>query len=259
MKIELLYPEICCLFGDSGNARYLERLLPQAEFIRTPFGALPRFLTEDVSLVYLGAMTERVQEKLLALLHPHREAVSAAVERGVTILCTGNAFELFGDAIENEDGSRIAGLGVFPVTAKRDRNDRHNSAFLGDFEGTPVMGFKSQFSMAHAADKSNEKLGLFRVEKGVGLDRDAAFEGIHYKNFFGTYLIGPLLVLNPPFTKRLLQIAGAEHISDFCGEEAMLAYEARLSEFRSPDFVAEKPPEGNELPIHLPWKKKNGA
>lgn len=46
-----------------------------------------------------------------------------------------------------------------------------------------------------------------------------------------TYLTGPLLVLNPPFTKQLLQDLGAEDTLAF-EEAAMEAYEARLAEFR---------------------------
>lgn len=46
-----------------------------------------------------------------------------------------------------------------------------------------------------------------------------------------TYLTGPLLVLNPPFTKQLLRELGAEDTLAF-EEAAMEAYEARLAEFR---------------------------
>ena len=33
--IEALYPEVCNLFGDTGNLRYLKLCLPQATFIET--------------------------------------------------------------------------------------------------------------------------------------------------------------------------------------------------------------------------------
>ena len=38
---------------------------------------------------------------------------------------------------------------------------------------------------------------LFTVRKGYGNDLKDEHEGIHYKNFFGTYLLGPLLIRNP--------------------------------------------------------------
>ena len=35
MKIEILYPEICTLYGDKGNTMYLQKCLPDAEFVTT--------------------------------------------------------------------------------------------------------------------------------------------------------------------------------------------------------------------------------
>ena len=35
MKIEILFPERCNLFGDMSNMKYLQQCLPEAEFIRT--------------------------------------------------------------------------------------------------------------------------------------------------------------------------------------------------------------------------------
>ena len=39
----------------------------------------------------------------------------------------------------------------------------------------------------------------------VGFGTNNEFEGIHYKNFYGTYLIGPLLVRNPNFFKEFFK------------------------------------------------------
>ena len=33
MKIEVLYYEVCCLYGDMSNIRYLKKCLPDAEYI----------------------------------------------------------------------------------------------------------------------------------------------------------------------------------------------------------------------------------
>ena len=46
MKIEILFPEFCNLFGDTYNMIYLEKTLPDAEFIRTPIGGAVRFTEE---------------------------------------------------------------------------------------------------------------------------------------------------------------------------------------------------------------------
>lgn len=43
MKIEVIYPEVCCLFGDKANMRYLRLSLKNADVFDTPIKEMPRF------------------------------------------------------------------------------------------------------------------------------------------------------------------------------------------------------------------------
>lgn len=228
MKIEILFPEFCNLFGDTYNMVYLEKTLPEAEFIRTPIGGTVRFTEEKIDLVYMGPMTERMQARVIERLRPLKEKIRAAIEGGTVFLFTGNALEVFGDYIETEDGGRIECLGLYRLFAKRDIMHRHNSDFEGTFEGETVMGFKTQFTMAYTPDES---LGLFKKTKGIGLNPKAAWEGIRLHNFFGTYLVGPILVMNPPFTKYLLRLIGAGDVPLAFEKENMEAYAQRKKDF----------------------------
>lgn len=254
MKIEFLFPEVCNLYGDSGNMRYLKASLPEAEFIVTPLYGTPRFVTEKVDLVYMGGMTENTQARVIEKLRPYKDAIAREVEAGTVFLCTGNAMEVFGDWIENEDGSRIPALGLFRMRAKRCMTARHNSAYLGEVDGIRVMGFKTQFTMAYDVQEDTE--GLFRTVKGVGLNRDSAVEGIRVHNFFGTYLVGPLLVLNPPFTKYLLRLIGAADPHLAFEADAQAAYDCRLAEFENPAAVMEKSANDNSIPLPAFLRRK---
>lgn len=230
MKIEILFPEFCNLFGDMSNMRYLEKCLPDAEFVETPFEDEPLFVTETPALIYLGPMTERTQERVIEKFRPFKARLQELLDSGAVFLFTGNAFEILGDYIENEDGTRIPGLGLLRLWAKRDMMHRHNSTFLGAYEGEPVMGFKSQFTMAYTAGEGH---GLFLAEKGVGLNKKTKYEGVRFGNFFGTYLLGPLLVLNPGFTRKLLALMGAADAPLAFEAAVTAAYDKRLQDFRS--------------------------
>lgn len=228
MKIEILFPEFCNLFGDAYNMVYLQRTLPEAEFIRTAIGEPVRFTEEKVDMVYMGPMTERVQELVINKFRPLKDKIVKAINDGTVFLFTGNALEIFGDYIENEDGSRVEALGIYRLWAKRDMMHRHNSAFEGTFEGFTIMGFKTQFTMAYTPDDS---LALFKKTRGVGLNQKADFEGIRLNNFFGTYLVGPILVANPPFTKYLLGLMGAGDTPLAFEKETTAAYDQRKLDF----------------------------
>lgn len=228
MKIEILFPEFCNLYGDMFNMKYLKKCLPEAEFIETALEEEPTFVKENVNLIYLGPMTEKTQEKVISKLLPYKERIIDLIEKNTVFLFTGNAIEVLGKYIENEDETSIEGLGIFDVYAKRDMFHRHNSFLIGKYEDIEVIGFKSQFTMLYG---DNTNMAFLEVEKGIGINKESKLEGIKKNNFIGTYLIGPLLILNPLFTKKILEMLGVDG-EVALKEETMEAYEERIKEFR---------------------------
>ena len=105
---------------------------------------------------------------------------------------------------------------------------RFNSLALCEMEGMKVMGYKSQFSQCYgdvAAD------GWMQVIRGAGLNPQAQVEGLRRHNFMATYLLGPLVIMNPDFMKYLMQLLGDSE-PKLAHEEAMYeAYKKRLAEF----------------------------
>ena len=57
----------------------------------------------------------------------------------------------------------------------------------------------------------NTKTPFIEVEKGIGINKESKIEGIKKNNFIGTYLIGPILILNPLFTKKILEMLGVNN------------------------------------------------
>ena len=96
MKVEVLFPEYCNLFADSSNMKYLQQCLPEAEFIYTDYMSEPVFVTEQVDLIYMGAMTERMQTMVINKLMPYRERIIELIKKDVPFLITNNALEIFG-------------------------------------------------------------------------------------------------------------------------------------------------------------------
>ncbi|UOO37650.1 hypothetical protein IZU99_10475 [Oscillospiraceae bacterium CM] len=230
MKIEILYPEICYLYGDLMNIEYLHRCLPEATVVRTGLKARPAFVDGNVDLVYIGSMTERAQELVIDALRPYTETINELIERGVIFLATGNALEIFIGRIENEDGSALEALGLFDLVAKRRMMNRYNALYLGKFGDVDIVGFKSQF--AHAYGEDGE--ALFETARGAGRNPGTKPEGIRKNNFMATYVLGPLLILNPPFTKYLLGLLGVPDRPLAYEAAAMDAYCLRLAEFSDP-------------------------
>lgn len=230
-KVEILFPEICNLFGNMYNIKYLQETTDEIEVINTELTQKPKFLDEKVDMVYIAPMTEKSQELVINALKQYKDEIKKKIDENQIILAIGNALEIFGDYIENEDGSKIEALGLTGLYAKRDMMHRYNSLFLGEFENMKIEGFKSQFSMSYGDNSQNY---LFEAIRGDGLNKETKFEGIKINNFMGTYVLGPLLVVNPQFTKYILKLMDINVEKVAFDEIANKCYDIRLKEFENP-------------------------
>jgi CobQ-like glutamine amidotransferase family enzyme len=235
MRIELLFPELAVLYGDPMNMNFLLRALPDAQVVRTRHTSRPAFADGDVDMVYLGSMTESAQVLAVRALAPYRAELERFIDEGRVFLATGNASELFGERIEDADGAITPMLGLFPTVARRDMMNRFNGLYWGKLGGRDevdeiqIVGFKSQFAHSYG-----ECGGLFETFRGGGRNPDVAPEGLRRNNFMATNVLGPLLVLNPPFTKYILGLLGRGDAELPFEKAAMDSYELRLREFSDP-------------------------
>lgn len=231
MKIEILYPEFCNLNGDMGNMKYLQKCLPEAEIIETSINEKPCFIDHnDISLVYMGTLSERAQEIAIKKLKPYTEQLKQKIAQNQLFLFTGNSVEIFGQYIQDENEQKIEALGIFDIYAKRNMMNRHNSFFLGKYNDIEIVGFKSQFTMLYG---NNEKNYLMNTEMGIGINEQTKLEGIHKNNFLATYVIGPILVLNPYFTLELLKLMGVKQPKLAYEKDVLEAYNIRLKKFKT--------------------------
>ena len=224
-KVELLFPELCNIYGESYNVEYLRRCSDEIEVINTNHMDTPAFVNEDVDMIYLGCTTERKQEQIRGILSQYRDRIIELIDKGVIFLATGNAVEIFGNYIEDA-GRKIDALGIFDFYSVRYmRRDRHNSQFIGTFDDITVLGHRSQFSFAYGDFDDN----FIDIQKGIGMNPDTKKEGVRRNNFYGTYSLGPFLILNPLFAKKLMRIMGIDDTLCF-EKEIVEAYEYRLTE-----------------------------
>lgn len=229
MKAEILFPELCNLFAEEQNMKLMRLSAPDIEFIETDNLSTPAFAYGDVSFIYLGSLSESKQRMACERLRPYRERLTELIKGGTVMLFTGNAYEILGKTV-SYDGDTFDSLGIYGFDTVCDTSRRHNSHYLGDFDGIKIVGNKSQFSFTYGEfpPAFSETLG------GVGRNPDTKAEGIHDCNLFGTHLLGPFLVNNPPFLKYLLRLMG--HGDALAFEDALSdAYAKRLDELSSPD------------------------
>lgn len=204
MKITIvhLYYDLLNLYGESGNVKALKKVF-EDQGIETEI----RFLTitdqltfDDVNIVFVGAGTEQNQKTALKHLNKYKKDIEKAYKNGTFFLATGNALELFGSSIIDQSGKKWNALKLFKFHAKEEPFRIVDEAlFKTNLIPEYILGFQNQNSVVKDLNKEH----LFEVIKGTGSYPKSKSEGIHVGNFYGTYLIGPLLVRNPALLKYI--------------------------------------------------------
>ena len=228
MRAEILFPEVCNLYGDLANIRYLQQCCPELEVIETDLKSRPRFLDEKVELVYLGSTTEKGLELAANALRAAKDELQTKLDEGQLMLVTGNGMDILGEYMESDEGWRIEGLGLLPFHTSYQMMKRHNSFYLGKFGDMDIVGFKSLFGLSCGAPEED---GLFATVRGIGRNESTAAEGWRKNNLLATHIIGPLLVLNPPLARHILTLMGVDEPVLAFEEAAMDSYRKRVPEF----------------------------
>lgn len=195
MRIIHLFADLCNLYGDYGNVCALKRALEnKGQNVEVEYQSIDDAI--DISgadLVFIGSATERNQKVALEYLQGYKDNIKAALDNGTVILATGNSFEMFGQSVTDCDGVKHEGLSFFPYETVEGK-DRIVTDSLCDTSlcGGDIIGFVNKASLTTGATSP-----LFDVKQGSGNGKDDSEEGVHYGNFYGTHLIGPVLIRNP--------------------------------------------------------------
>lgn len=234
MVVEILFSEVCDLYGDGQNVKYLQATLPDAQFIFTSLTDTPYFAENQPDLVYIGAMSESIQRRIIKKLLPLKDRILQLIDNGTPILATGNAGEIFCSRIDYvTEKLSVDGLGVFDLRVETNLFDRYHGKILGKLNDLSIVGFRAQFSFLYGDNTNNYFVECLR---GVGINRQSKLEGLRKNNLICTQIIGPILPLNPLFCEYFIALAG-RNVQAAYRDAAMRAYEQRLKEFSDPSTV----------------------
>lgn len=233
MIIEILYPEIASLYGDQGNLDILRQCLLDATFIKTTFASIPAFVSQKVDLILMGPSSEEDQYRIIDVLMPYEKDLQRCIQQGTYFLLSGNAMDAFCKYLIDDSGKRHEGIGILDFYVKQNLAHRYNGFIVGTFLDFEIVGHKSQFSMVYG---DNSKIPFLTVKRGIGLNPESVLDGIHFHHFYASSILGPILILNPLFTKYLLKELGAGEIVLPYEDDLMAAYQQRLIEFKNPEI-----------------------
>ena len=174
MKIAYLYYDFLNLYGESGNIKIISNIL---KYNKIKHEILYLSLDDELEfdkydLVYIGSGTE--DNLLIALKHlsKYKNDIKKYIEDNKFMLVTGNSVDMFGKKIDDNKA-----LNIFEYEVTKGKRKMEEVYY------NKILGFINNNSY-------NNKY----------CDTDI----IRHNNFYGTYILGPILVRNPYLVKQFL-------------------------------------------------------
>ena len=196
IKVLHLYYDLLNLYGEQGNILALKRAFKNqnVEIEVDYLSVQDKIDFKKYDLVYLGSGS--AENLLIALedIKRHKKELKKYIESKKVLLATGNSYLLFGQKINNLDA-----LGIFDYYAASSEKMAKES-LMELYQEKDVIGFQNREFMVN-----NKKNHLFKVKEGLCDNLKSEYEGYHEYNFYGTFVIGPLLIRNPHFTNILVK------------------------------------------------------
>lgn len=186
-KLLHLYPDLLNLYGENSNIKALCNLFDQARVVYQLdlLSINDEVNIADYDFIYIGSGTEENQKLALSHLLKYKEDLKEYINKFNVMLVTGNSIELFGNYIEDLD-KKYDALGIFDFYSKQVNYRIAKEVYAkSNISHKDIIGFINQNSISYEI-KENP---LFILNNQN--------EGIIHKNFYGTNVIGPLLVRNP--------------------------------------------------------------
>lgn len=195
IKIAHLYYDLMNLYGDNGNIKALKYQL-ERQGIKVSIDFLTigdKFDFNNYDMLYIGPGTYNNQQLVLKDILRYKKEIKNFIEQNKIVLATGNSIELFGKSIKTLSNKKIKCLNIFEFESEQVdiKLVGETIAFNKDIKNY-IIGFQNQNSII-----KNFNNFWLDIKSGIGSNGNSKKEGINYNNFYGTYLIGPILVRNP--------------------------------------------------------------
>lgn len=182
IRVAHLYYDLMNLYGEIGNLKVIEYQLKKQKINVTidKLSLNDKIEFEKYDLIYIGSGTKKSTLLVLEDLKKYKQQVKEYIENNKFMLVTGNSINVFSKKIGDTEALNIFDFNI----------SYSNARLVGDVILDNIIGFQNRDTLIE-----NNNNPIFNNSE----------IGIHYKNFYGTYIIGPLLIKNPNFSQKFIK------------------------------------------------------
>lgn len=203
IKIAHLYYDLMNLYGENGNIMALEKGFNDqdmyTETSNLTIGDKIDFNKYDI--YYMGCGSEENQSLVIEDILKYKDKIKNAIENNKHFIFIGNSYEILGKYIEKTNGSKIETLGLFDYYSKEvDKRIIGEEILECNLYKDVVIAFQNRQCVLNNKDNH-----LFNIIEGYADNYKSHNEGLHYKNLYASYNLGPLLIRNPLLKNHIIK------------------------------------------------------
>ena len=208
LELAYLYPKLLNIYGDRGNVL---TLMYRCEKRGINLKVTPIELNEEVDserfdIYFIGGGQD--QQQILVsedLISNKKNSLIKAIESSAVFLAICGGYQLLGKYYKAFDGSELKGieaLDLFTIAGKR---RMIGNVLCKEIESKKtIVGFENHSGKTYLGESL---IPFAKIIRGSGNNGEDDFEGVRYKNIFGTYLHGSLLPKNPYLADKIIKLA----------------------------------------------------
>ncbi len=182
ITIGYLYRDLLNLYGDEGNIKALKYHLEEQNVkVTIKYMSVNEEKNfDDIDFLYIGSGTENNILVALEDLKKDKDKIKKYLDEGKILLSTGNSVEIFGNYIIIN--KKIKALGIIDYVCMHQDRIVKDVKIKNELVDEDIIGFEN-----HSG-------------KNISESKDIINDG----TFYGTYIIGPILVRNPELCSKLV-------------------------------------------------------
>ena len=207
LELAYLYPKLLNIYGDRGNVLTLSARCKArgVDLSVTTIGLGESLEGKNFDLFFIGGGQDQQQIMVSNDLQIKKKELIYYIENNFVFLAICGGYQLLGKYYKAADGSEIAGIDALDLYTTAGSKRMIGNVLCKEIEsGSTIVGFENHSGKTFLG-KSMQPFA--KIIRGGGNNGEDGFEGVRYKNVFGTYLHGSLLPKNPYLTDKLIKLA----------------------------------------------------
>lgn len=207
LEFAYLYPKLLNIYGDRGNVL---TLLYRCNAYRitlniTAIGLDEQIDPEKFDIYFIGGGQDQQQSLVANDLQTKKNELISAIENNAVFLAVCGGYQLLGKYYKTLDGIELKGIDALDLYTLSGKKRMIGNIVCIELESNKtIVGFENHSGKTYLGPSLKP---LAKVIRGSGNNGEDKFEGVRYKNIFGTYLHGSFLPKNPHITDKIIKLA----------------------------------------------------